>query len=207
MKYSENLYSEQLYADIQQIEQIETPDLISYLPPYYQNVKEMVAIQNTLAQELGQINIDIEDLIKQCFVDTATWGLEIWERIFGIQTDKTKPLDQRRSMIKAKMRGAGTANIEQIKNIAAAFLNGQVDVQENFASYSIDIIFIDYQGVPPNRDELTAVLRDLIPAHLEINYILYYLIWDDLDALNLTWDELDALNLMWDEFEVYKGGV
>jgi hypothetical protein len=52
-----------------------------------------------------------------------------------------------------------------------------------------------------------AVLRDLIPAHLEINYILYYLIWDDLDALNLTWDELDALNLMWDEFEVYKGGV
>ena len=55
MKYSENLYSEQLYTDIQQIEQIETPDLISYLPPYYQNVKEMVAIQNTLAQELGQI--------------------------------------------------------------------------------------------------------------------------------------------------------
>jgi len=204
MKYSENLYSEQLYADIQQIEQIETPDLISYLPPYYQNVKEMVAIQNTLAQELGQINIDIEDLIKQCFVDTATWGLEIWERILGIQTDKTKPLDQRRSMIKAKMRGAGTVNIEQIKNIAAAFLNGQVDVQENFASYSIDIIFTDYQGVPPNRDDLTATLRQLMPAHLEINYILYYLIWDGLDAKAWTWDELDTLNLTWDDLEVYK---
>jgi len=204
MKYSENLYSEQLYADIQQIEQIETPDLISYLPPYYQNVKEMVAIQNTLAQELGQINIDIEDLIKQCFVDTATWGLEIWERIFGIQTDKTKPLDQRRSMIKAKMRGAGTVNIEQIKNIAAAFLNGQVDVRENFASYSIDITFTDYQGVPPNRDDLTATLRQLMPAHLEINYILYYLIWDGLDAKAWTWDELDTLNLTWDDLEVYK---
>lgn len=204
MKYSENLYSEQLYADIQQIEQIETPDLISYLPPYYQNVKEMVAIQNTLAQELGQINIDIEDLIKQCFVDTATWGLEIWERIFGIQTDKTKPLDQRRSMIKAKMRGAGTVNIEQIKNIARAFLNGELDVTENFANYSIDIEFTDYGGVPPNRDDLTKILREIIPAHLEINYILNYLLWSVLRNLEWTWDDIDAMDITWADLEVYK---
>lgn len=204
MKYSENLYSEQLYADIQQIEQIETPDLISYLPPYYQNVKEMVAIQNTLAQELGQINIDIEDLIKQCFVDTATWGLEIWERIFGIQTDKTKPLDQRRSMIKAKMRGAGTVNIEQIKNIARAFLNGELDVTENFANYSIDIEFTDYGGVPPNRDDLTKILREIIPAHLEINYILNYLLWSALRNLEWTWDDIDAMDITWADLEVYK---
>jgi hypothetical protein len=204
MKYSENLYSEQLYADIQQIEQIETPDLISYLPPYYQNVKEMVAIQNTLAQELGQINIDIEDLIKQCFVDTATWGLEIWERIFGIQTDKTKLLDQRRSMIKAKMRGAGTVNIEQIKNIARAFLNGELDVTENFANYSIDIEFTDYGGVPPNRDDLTKILREIIPAHLEINYILNYLLWSVLRNLEWTWDDIDAMDITWADLEVYK---
>ena len=204
MKYSENLYSEQLYADIQQIEQIETPDLISYLPPYYQNVKEMVAIQNTLAQELRQINIDIEDLIKQCFVDTATWGLEIWERIFGIQTDKTKPLDQRRSMIKAKMRGAGTVNIEQIKNIARAFLNGELDVTENFANYSIDIEFTDYGGVPPNRDDLTKILREIIPAHLEINYILNYLLWSALRNLEWTWDDIDAMDITWADLEVYK---
>jgi len=204
MKYSENLYSEQLYADIQQIEQIETPDLISYLPPYYQNVKEMVAIQNTLAQELGQINIDIEDLIKQCFVDTATWGLEIWERIFGIQTDKTKLLDQRRSMIKAKMRGAGTVNIEQIKNIARAFLNGELDVTENFANYSIDIEFTDYGGVPPNRDDLTKILREIIPAHLEINYILNYLLWSALRNLEWTWDDIDAMDITWADLEVYK---
>lgn len=204
MKYSENLYSEQFYADIQQIEQIETPDLISYLPPYYQNVKEMVAIQNTLAQELGQINIDIEDLIKQCFVDTATWGLEIWEQIFGIQTDKTKPLDQRRSMIKAKMRGAGTVNIEQIKNIARAFLNGELDVTENFANYSIDIEFTDYGGVPPNRDDLTKILREIIPAHLEINYILNYLLWSVLRNLEWTWDDIDAMDITWADLEVYK---
>ena len=204
MKYSENLYSEQLYADIQQIEQIETPDLISYLPPYYQNVKEMVAIQNTLAQELGQINIDIEDLIKQCFVDTATWGLEIWEQIFGIQTDKTKLLDQRRSMIKAKMRGAGTVNIEQIKNIARAFLNGELDVTENFANYSIDIEFTDYGGVPPNKDDLTKILREIIPAHLEINYILNYLLWSVLRNLEWTWDDIDAMDITWADLEVYK---
>ena len=204
MKYSENLYSEQLYADIQQIEQIETPDLISYLPPYDQDVKEMVAIQNTLAQELGQINIDIEDLIKQCFVDTATWGLEIWERIFGIQTDKTKLLDQRRSMIKAKMRGAGTVNIEQIKNIARAFLIGELDVTENFANYSIDIEFTDYGGVPPNRDDLTKILREIIPAHLEINYILNYLLWSALRNLEWTWDDIDAMDITWADLEVYK---
>ena len=164
----------------------------------------MVAIQNTLAQELGQINIDIEDLIKQCFVDTATWGLEIWERILGIQTDKTKPLDQRRSMIKAKMRGAGIANIEQIKNIARAFLNGELDVTENFANYSIDIEFTDYGGVPPNRDDLTKILREIIPAHLEINYILNYLLWSVLRNLEWTWDDIDAMDITWADLEVYK---
>ena len=178
--------------------------LLEYLPGFLQKPREIKVLCDTQQVEFDTLEACIVDVFNQRFIDKATWGLALWEKTYGVETDESKPLDQRRSVVKAKMRGSGVVTKDMIKNIAAAFLNGQVEVAENFEAVSIDITFTDYAGVPPNRDDLTKTLRELIPAHLGINYILEYLTWDAMDALNLTWDELDALNLTWDELEVYK---
>ncbi|MNG19145.1 hypothetical protein D3C84_1032750 [compost metagenome] len=49
-------------------------------------------------------------------------------------------------------------------------------------------------------DALQAVVRDTMPAHLEIEYVYRYLRWSELDGYVWTWDTLDGKSYTWDEF-------
>lgn len=101
-----------------------------YLPLYYADIS---VADNVIAQEAAEVaalNTAIYDVLDQFYVDTATWGLARWERIFGIATDEAKPIEQRRSVIKSRMRGAGTATRALIDTVAEAYDNGEVEVTE-----------------------------------------------------------------------------
>lgn len=186
-------------------------DMFDYLPKYYVPMDDkdsnLGIVDNLLHQEaaeLVQFNLQIKDVLKQLFIDHATWGLARWEAICGIPIDENKPEEQRRSVIKSKIRGAGTVTLAVIKNVADSFQNGEIKVEENFADYEVVITFIGKRGVPPNENDVRTALREIVPAHLSLKFQYTYLLWDELDAANLTWDKLDALNMTWDQLEVWK---
>lgn len=141
-----------------------------YLPRYYDDIAEAQAVLNAYAVELEKLNDDIADVLAQFYVDTATWGLAKWEKMLGIPTDETKPLDQRRSLIKSKLRMLGTVTVSVIKNVAESFQYGEVDISEDPKNYTINVKFIVRHSIPPNLQDIKDALRDLIPAHLVINY-------------------------------------
>ncbi|MCS7463372.1 YmfQ family protein [Paenibacillus doosanensis] len=175
-----------------------------YLPLYYRDSVAANGILTAESTELADLNAEISDVLAQYFVDTATWGLAHWERICGIATDKAKPPEQRRSVIKSKLRGIGTVTVSLIKNVAEAYVNGEVGVTEDNANYSLTITFISSRGIPPNLDDIQSVLRETIPAHLGLTFKFTYLIWSELDALGWTWDMLENKALTYDQLEVYK---
>lgn len=106
-------------------------DMTDYLPRYYGDIPVATNIVEREAVEAAQLNADAYDILAQMYVDTATWGLARWERIFGIVTDVTKPIDQRRSVIKSKLRGVGTVTTAMVKSVAEAYANGEVEVTES----------------------------------------------------------------------------
>lgn len=175
-----------------------------YLPRYYDDSKIVANILDREATEFDTLDAEIKAVVDQFFIDTATYGLARWEKICGIPTDETKPIDQRRSVVKSKLRGVGTVTVALIKSVAESYDNGEVDVTEDSANYTIKVTFVGTRGVPANLQDTQNALREIIPAHLAIQFEFTYLTWDELDAANLTWDELDALNLTWDQFEVWK---
>lgn len=179
-------------------------NLSQYLPDYYQNIREFQTLIGAENEEVEQLQITMDEVLEQFYVDTATWGLFFWERICGIPTDESKPIDQRRSVIKSKLRGIGTVTVALIKNVAESWYNGEVEVTEQPSLYTVKIKFVGKLGVPPNLADIQNALREIIPAHLAINYEFTYLRWDELDSYGWTWDELDAKSLTWDELEVYK---
>ncbi|SDE96816.1 hypothetical protein SAMN04488542_10456 [Fontibacillus panacisegetis] len=186
-------------------------DMFDYLPKYYAPKDDedskpgiVVNLINQEVEELIHLNLQIKDVLKQFFIDHATWGLASWETICGIPVDNNKPDEQRRSVIKSKIRGAGTVTLSVIKNVADSFQNGEINVEENFADYEVVITFIGKRGVPPNENDVRTALREIVPAHLNLKFKYTYLLWDELDAAKLTWDELDALNMTWDQLEVWK---
>lgn len=188
--------------------------MLGYLPPYYDASKVMRAILQAQGSELDKFRYALDDILAQFFVETATWGLDTWERELGIPKIAGKPDAERRSNIIAKLRGIGTVTIATIKNVAESFFGGRVEVTDRQTAYTYDvyrdipndpytftIFFADIYGVPPNIDDLKRVIEEIKPAHLAVVYKYNYLIWATLDNQALTWDALDLKALSWAEFE------
>ncbi len=161
--------------------------LIDYVPPYYDELLESSEILSAENAEVARLNASINDLLTQFNVATATWGLREWERIVGITTDVSKPLGERRSVVIARLRGAGVVTVARVENVAEAFQGGDIEVVERYADYTIVLKFVSDYGVPSNIDDLTAILREIIPAHLAIEYEFKFVTYDVLKRTYATY--------------------
>lgn len=178
-------------------------EMLSNLPVYYETIHEIRILEQTEGTELDNLALAADGVLDQVFINEASWGLNRWEAELGIPMVLSKPLEQRRSVVLSKRRGYGTVTVSLVKSVAEAYANGEVAVTEDNANYLVIITFISSHGIPENLTDIQNALRELIPAHLAINYAYNYFIWDDLDLLNLTWDQTDLLNLTWNLWEVY----
>lgn len=104
--------------------------------------------------------------------------------------EQGKDLEYRRSRIRSKLRGSGVTTVALIESVAESFSNGDVAVTEYPAQYRLEIKFVGTIGIPPNMDDLTASLREIVPAHLQWDYVLIYNTWN-MTKLH-TWNELKA---------------
>lgn len=202
--YGKNLYGtigyskSSDYADISEEYKV---DLMKYLPWYYQNSEVMRTIQNANSLEVGKLKYSIDDSVNQLFVDTATWGLDRLEKIFNIETDINKSYEDRREVLKAKLRGSGTVTKQMIKNVAQAFSGGEVEVIEDNANYNFIIRFIGIRGIPKNMQGLIDAIEDIKPAHLGYSFSYTYTTWDFIKN-KLTWNQ--AKEKSWGELKVYE---
>lgn len=176
-------------------------DLMAYLPSFYHNIKEMKELQTALGYEVGKAVYNSQDALDQCFINTATWGLDRWEKMLGIAIDKSKSYKARREIILAKLRGSGTTTKEMIKSTAAAFSGGEVDVIEYPNEYRFVVQFIGIKGIPPNMAGLINAIEEIKPAHLAYGFKYTYTVWNMVS--DLTWD--GAEQKAWDELKVYEG--
>ncbi|MDK0695868.1 YmfQ family protein [Clostridium perfringens] len=182
------------------IEKNDIIDLSKYVPKIISDISEFKNIYISQGLELSILNKHIKDLQNQLFVNKATWGLDFFERDYGIKTDISKTYEERREVILAKKRGTGTVTKEMIKNTAKAFTNVDVDVIEN-KDYSFTVKFIGEKGIPRNLQDFKDMLEEIKPAHLAYNLEFTYTVWDFLKEKNLTW--ASASNKTWDELKVY----
>lgn len=174
------------------------PDLMKYLPNYYGSV--MKVIQNANEDEIGLYLYLIEDTFKQLFINTATWGLSIWENELGLPTDISKPNEERREIIMARLRGTGTITKKLLKNVASAFSGGDVDVIEYPNEYRFVVKFIGTKGIPRNMATFSEMLETVKPAHLAHSFEYTFTWWDKVKEL--TWIQANVKT--WDELRIYE---
>ena len=146
--------------------------LINKLPSFYDN-DITKPIQNSFTVETNSINDEVENTLNQFYVDSATYGLDYWEKMLGISKNNND-IQTRRENIKAKMRSRGTTSIEVIKNICEAYSNGIVEIIVNHSNYSFAIDFVGSIGVPKAFAELDKTIEEIKPAHLAHSYKFRY---------------------------------
>lgn len=201
--YGESLYSTLIFGTegIDTTSADEPINLIKYLPPCWQDIKEMKGLQKTLSIEVGSLKKNTRELSEQLFISTSTWGLDLWEREFGLQIDYSKPYESRREIILAKLRGAGTTTKGMIKSVAMAFSGGEVEINEYPEEYRFVIQFIGVKGIPPNMAGLIRAIEDIKPAHLVYSFKYTYTTWNMVTGL--TW--AGSINKTWSELRTFEG--
>ena len=162
--------------------------LLARYPDFYRGSVEFADMQQALEPEVLALWRARDGLMDQLQLDTATWGLKYWEETLGIAVEEGKDPEFRRSRIRSKLRGAGVTTVAMIQNVAESFSNGAVAVTEFPSRYRIEVKFVGSIGTPPNMDDLTAALREILPAHLAWDYVLVFNTWAMAKAH--TWDEL-----------------
>lgn len=146
--------------------------LINKLPSFYDN-DITKPIQDSFSVEANLINNEVANTLNQFFVDSATYGLDKWEKMLGISKNNND-IQTRRENIKAKMRSRGTTTISVIKNICEAYSNGEVDVIVNRNDYSFIIKFVGSVGIPQAFEELDKTIESIKPCHLAHSYEFTY---------------------------------
>ena len=168
--------------------------LINKLPSFYDN-DITKPIQDSFSVEANSINDEVENTLNQFFVDSATYGLDYWEKMLGISKNNND-IQTRRENIKAKMRSRGTTSIEVIKNICEAYSNGIVEINVDYSNYSFEIVFVSTIGVPLSFEELDRVINEIKPCHLAHSYKFNYNTHSDIskytheELANYTHEEI-----------------
>ncbi|NFN93605.1 DUF2313 domain-containing protein [Clostridium botulinum] len=145
--------------------------LKDYVPSFLSGDKILSKVYEEQQKQVDSTNADIQDLINQCFVETATWGLDTWEKELSIQNNINYSYAIRRSRVLAKLKGQGTTTIEAIKNICMSFVE-DVEVIEHNDKYYFEINLLSHKGFPSGFDTLYDSIREVKPSHLGVNYIL-----------------------------------
>lgn len=201
IKYGGNQYGEKPSSVGEEIN-LYRPNLLAYLPPVLREIREFKTIDDIAGYELGLLKLTIQDILNQCFIDTATWGLLLWENEYGIETDLNKSYEERREILKAKKRGHGTVNKKMIKETAEAFSGGEVQILEHPESYSFTVKFIGIKGIPRNLAAFKDMLDSIKPAHLSYDFKYTYTLWAHLKEKGLAWESSKLKT--WDDLKIYE---
>lgn len=169
-------------------------NMLDSIPDYYSVFNVVTNIQERDAKELADLAASVYDVLAQFYVNTATWGLADWERVLGIETDESKPQEERRSVVMSKMRGTGTVTVSLIESVAESYDGGDIEVTEDPSTYSITVKFVSTVGIPPNLDDLKRAVREIVPAHIEIQYEYSYLLIEQIHGV-MTLNEIQTHKL------------
>lgn len=143
------------------------------LPALYRQTSEDTELQRVLTLMLEQAERDKDFTLEQLFPSTTSgWGLELWERAWGIPVDRTLSDQRRRDRILAKVKGTGTSTLEVIQAIAQSFSSYPAEVTEESALYKFVVWYLGTIGEVEHKQDLIDIINELKPAHLqwEIKY-------------------------------------
>ena len=127
-------------------------------------------------------------------------GLEAIERLLS-RRPVAGTAEGRRAALAALLRiGGDSFTLAAINdNLAGCGINAVAS--ETGTPGTGEVRFPDVLGIPDGLGALRAIIEDILPCHLAVEYVYWYVTWEELEERFATWGDLEQLNLTWDEVE------
>lgn len=147
-------------------------DITRYLPPFLKKDPNFRAVCDSCSWEHENIRKAILDALDQFFVERATWGLEMWERVLAIPTNPLESTEMRRKTIRLKLRQPGSVTDEFMTKLVNQYISDAQGVVLSFPSeYRIEILY--HGGTILDYDNLRKSIREYLPAHLGYKLVTF----------------------------------
>lgn len=177
-------------------------DLIEMLPYYYKTSSFM----KTLMVSAGAGIAMVEEYMRKTrdnlsIMSCDTEGLMRYEKIYCIIAAYGTENEQRRARVLAKMRSTGFLSLEQLDLIFLSFGIEKYNIVQNVPRFEITIEYLSVLGEPPCIDDLVYIIRELLPAHIQIEHKFLYNTWKDTS--DESFDEVGTVS--WNRLSVMEG--
>lgn len=64
------------------------------------------------------------------------------------------------------------------------------------------VIFPEVAGVPAEFEQISRIILDILPCHLEVEFYFRYLTWAECERAGYTWAEVEAAEHTWESFQL-----
>ena len=162
-------------------------ELTQYVPKrYWGNDEVQKLIYEKLSKRLNWLEGIFEEIVNNAYIkDMDDESLSKLEKEFKIKPDGEMTLEDRKDFLLSILRGIGVTNVEKLKNIAKTYECGDIEVIQNYSSYSIIIKFVSVLGIPKRLNDLKKAIEKVVPCHLGISYEFKYNTLNDLTPYTL----------------------
>ena len=138
------------------------PEFLTELSPVRETLAALEQGENAMAEAVAEKN-------GQVCVTTATGGLTLWERDYGLPVREGASLEDRRAAVRAAMAGGRTLTPAFLKELCVTLGGGdRGEVEEDFAHWSVTALAVGEGRVPADIPALNRAVERLKPAHLAV---------------------------------------
>lgn len=143
----------------------------------------------------------LEVLERETMLDTAEGeGLEKYESLLTHRPVAEKA-PARRAALAALLRiGGDSFTLSAINdNLRGCGLNAKVS--ETAQPGVVEVRFPDVPGIPDGFERLREIIEEILPAHLRVEYVYWYITWNEMERRFDTWGDIEADGHTWGELE------
>lgn len=163
-------------------EEFSEHELLSFLPKYERENNTLIKeLYRVLGDEFDDVLDKIYDLYKQLNVNTATWGLDIWESNLGLEKPHGLGYEERRILIKSKLKTFGKVSTETLENMVQDYFDQKVNVY--FNGRLLFELPLGGGKHPKLTNKMIEAIENTKPAHL--GYDIRFLINPDNSKIGI----------------------
>ena len=142
---------------------------------------------------------ELERCEREMLADTAeSFGLERLEELLPYRP-VCRTAEQRRLALAALLRIGGDSFTPEAVNDALAGCGINAKTRETGTPGLVEVWFPDTPGIPEGYERMRTIIEDILPCHLGITYVFWYLRWEEAAEKFAVWDDVYELAMSWEQ--------
>lgn len=138
--------------------------LFDYITGIYDNCRVMVEIYEALGVQFDRVEFMFDDILRQMFPQTATWGIELWEQRLKLPTNENEGIETRRGKVIAKLQSRVTINPETMASITKNLTDVDIKIVEWIKEWTF-LVQADAEYMRKGQ-EIYKIIKRIKPSHM-----------------------------------------